>query len=188
MPERIVIIGNSATGKTTLAREITARLQCPHIERDALQWGAGWTAVSDDVFRARVAEAVEGDRWVADGNFSRVREVVWGRADTLLWLDYPLVLILWRLTRRSWARIRTQKVMWNGNRETWGHLLGRNGVFAWTLKAHSRHHLEYPALLELPQYQHLTVVRLRTPGATQKWINTLLQTSPNEDNANKKQG
>src|SRR3954447_13333282 len=125
MPQRIVIIGNSATGKTTLAREVATRLGCPHIERDAFQWEANWTPTTDTVFQARVMEAVKGERWVADGNFSRVRDIVWGRADTLIWLDYPLWLILWRLSKRSWQRVRQHELLWNGNRESWSHLLSR---------------------------------------------------------------
>ncbi|MBI1276734.1 MAG: adenylate kinase [Anaerolineaceae bacterium] len=168
------MIGNSATGKTTLARELASKLGCAHIERDALQWKAGWKTPTDAEFRERVAEAIKGERWVADGNFSRVRDVVWGRADTLIWLDYPLWFILWRLTRRSWQRIRQQEVLWNGNRETWRHLLARDGVFMWTLKAHFRHHQDYPKLFLEPQFQHLAVVRLRSARATGEWLNALV--------------
>jgi adenylate kinase family enzyme len=173
MALRIVIIGNSATGKTTLARELAARLGCPHIERDALQWEAGWKPTTDAGFQARVLEAVKGECWVADGNFSRVRDEVWGRADTLIWLDYPLWLILWRLSKRSWQRVRQQEVLWNGNRESWSHLLSRNGVFMWTLKAHFRHRREYPALLQEPRFKHLKVVRLQSIRATNEWIEQL---------------
>jgi len=179
MPQRIVIIGNSATGKTTLARELASTLGCPHIERDAIQWQAGWKASSNDKFRERVIEAVKGDRWVADGNFSRVRDVVWGRADTLVWLDYPLWFSLWRLTRRSWQRIQQKEMLWNGNHETWRHLLGRDGVFMWTLKAHFRHHREYPQLFLEPQFQHLEVVRLRSERAARKWLKAIIDTQQN---------
>ncbi len=175
MPQRIVIVGNSATGKTTLARELSARLGCPHIERDALQWEADWKSSSDESFRARVVEAVKGEQWVADGNFSRVRNEVWGQADTLIWLDYPLWYIMWRLTKRSWQRIRQQEVLWNGNRENWRHLLGGNGVFVWTLKAHFRHPREYPKLLQEPPFKHLQVVRLRSAQATRKWTEQFIK-------------
>jgi adenylate kinase family enzyme len=125
-----------------------------------------------------VVEAVKGERWVADGNFSRVREVVWGLADSLIWLDYPLWLILWRLTKRSWQRIRQQEVLWNGNRESWTHLLSRDGVYMWTLKAHFRHQREYPALLQEPQFNHLQVARLRSAGATREWVRNLQNVQP----------
>lgn len=170
MPQRIVIVGNSATGKSTLARALAAQLGCPHIERDAIQWQAGWQGSTDEAFRAQVSAAIQGDCWVADGNFSRARDMVWGRADTLIWLDYPLWVILWRLTRRSWARIRNREVLWNGNRETWWHLLAGNGVYAWTWKAHFRHRHEYPILLREARFQHLTVIRLRSARATQEWV------------------
>ncbi|MCA0458612.1 MAG: adenylate kinase [Chloroflexi bacterium] len=172
-PKRIVIIGNSATGKTTLARQLAVRLNCTHIERDALQWEAGWQKATDEAFRAKVTSAIQGERWVADGNFSRVRDAVWGRADTLIWLDYPLWFILWRLTRRSWQRVRQREILWNGNRETWSHLLARDGVFAWTIKAHFRHRREYPALLREPRFSHLRVIRIKSEQSLQNLIITV---------------
>ena len=61
-----------------------------------------------DVFRARVAAAIARPTWVADGNYSKVRDLVWARADTVVWLDYPLPVVVARLVRRTLTR------MWRG--------------------------------------------------------------------------
>ena len=58
------------------------------------------------VFRSRVASVVAGDAWVIDGGYSAVRDLIWPRADTVVWLDYPLTVILPRLVARIVARIR----------------------------------------------------------------------------------
>src|SRR5688572_1265100 len=76
-----------------------------------------WTAALPEVFRERVSEALSGDRWVVDGNYSRVRDIVWSRADTVVFLDYSFWLIMRRLLRRTWQRSLKQKELWNGNRE-----------------------------------------------------------------------
>src|SRR5438132_8383373 len=89
---RVVVVGTSGSGKTTLAREIARRLSLPHVELDAVHWGPGWTEPPVELFRQRTQEALQGDRWVADGNYGKVRDLVWGRAEMLVWLDYALPL------------------------------------------------------------------------------------------------
>src|SRR5215467_8830683 len=96
MPEgarlmRIVVVGTSGAGKTTLARRIADRLQLPHIELDAINWQSEWrdlTRHDPEEFVRRVSEAIRAEDWVVDGNYGPVRERVWRRATHLVWLDY----------------------------------------------------------------------------------------------------
>src|SRR5437016_1896693 len=80
---RIVVIGTSGSGKTTQARHLSERLGIPHVELDALHWVPGWTEAPTDALRERVTEALAGDAWLVDGNYSVVRDIVWPRADTV---------------------------------------------------------------------------------------------------------
>jgi adenylate kinase family enzyme len=89
--KRIAIIGTTGSGKTTLAADVSQTLGLVHIELDALNWQPGWTMVPNEVFRQNVSAAVNGPHWVTDGNYRSVRDLVWERADCLVWLDYALM-------------------------------------------------------------------------------------------------
>ncbi|WP_337188828.1 hypothetical protein [Phenylobacterium sp.] len=97
---RIVIIGNSGGGKSTLARRLGAALGLPVVHLDALFWKPGWIESGDDEFRARVAEALAGDAWICDGNFGGTWDLRMPRADTIVWLDLSPRLCLVRAIRR----------------------------------------------------------------------------------------
>jgi len=132
---RIVVVGTTGSGKTTLAGELARRLEVSHVELDALHWEPNWVEAPIGIFRERVIRAVSGGAWVADGNYSAVRDIVWSRADTIVWLDYSLPAILCRLTRRTFRRIFTREELWNGNRERiWVQFLSRDSIFLWALK------------------------------------------------------
>jgi adenylate kinase family enzyme len=168
--QRIAIVGTSGSGKTTLARTLAARLGMPHVELDALHWGPGWTPSSEEEMRPRVVAALDGETWVVDGNYSKVRNLIWPRADTLIWLDYALPLVLARLTRRTLWRIVRRERLWNENREELRHLIARDSIFVWALQSHPRHRRQYPELLARVEHAHLTIIRLRSPGETTRWL------------------
>jgi adenylate kinase family enzyme len=144
-PQRVVVVGTSGSGKTTLAREIALRLSLPHVELDAVHWGPNWAEPPVELFRQRTEEALRGGRWVADGNYGKVRDLVWGRAEMLVWLDYALPLVMGRLVLRTLRRGFTQEELWNGNRERLRDMLTRESLLLWALQSHRRHRREYPA-------------------------------------------
>jgi adenylate kinase family enzyme len=172
--KRIVVIGTTGSGKTTLARRLAERLGVPHVELDALHWEPNWTMAPLETFRERVAQALEGEAWVIDGNYSKVRDIVWSRADTIIWLDYPFLAIFARLIRRTLRRLITREELWNGNRERWQEqFFSRESLFLWMLRTYRRRRREYPELLQRPEYAHLSVVRLRSPKVAQKWLSSI---------------
>jgi adenylate kinase family enzyme len=115
------VVGCSGSGKTTLARSLARVLRVPNIELDAIFHQPGWKPLDDDIFKARVAEATEATAWVVDGNYSIVREMVWERADTVVWFDLPYAVVMARTVRRTVRRTVTRQELWNGNREPWSH-------------------------------------------------------------------
>lgn len=169
--QRIAVVGTSGSGKTTLARQLAGRLGVPHVELDALHWDANWTMAPLPVFRERVARALAGNAWVADGNYSKARDLVWPRAQLIVWLDYGLPVIFWRLFWRSLRRGMLREDLWNGNRERLrDQFCSRDSLFLWALQTDRRHRAEYVALLGRPEHAHLQLVQLRSPAATRMWL------------------
>lgn len=172
--QRISVVGTTGSGKTTLARQISQCCQIPHIELDALHWGPNWTAASDQVFRARVAEALKGDSWVVDGNYSQVRDLVWSQADTVVFLDCSFWLVMSRLLRRTWRRLLKQEELWSGNREDIRQsFFSQDSILLWMLKTYDQNRKKYPILFQQPEYAHLSVVHLQSPHKTDEWLSSL---------------
>ena len=171
---RIAIIGVTGSGKTTLARQISAILGIPHVELDSLHWGPNWQMAETDAFRVQVTQALACDEWVTDGNYSKARDIIWGRAETIVWLDFALPVILWQLLIRTLRRIITREVLWNTNCETWrGALLSKDSLFLFAVQTHPRHRKSYPELFEKPENAHLQVIHLKNRRETQHWLSQL---------------
>jgi adenylate kinase family enzyme len=173
--QRIVIVGASGSGKTTLARQLAQHLALPHVEMDALYWDTGWTVAPLHIFRERVTQALSVDGWVADGNYSSVRDLTWTRADTVVWLDYPLWFVLLRLLRRGIVRSLSREELWNGNREgIYRSLLARDSLVAFTLTTFLKKRRRYLSAQHDPAYAHLEIIRLRSLRAVRSWLDGLL--------------
>lgn len=171
---RIAIVGKSGSGKTTLGQQLAGKLACPHIELDALFWGPGWTPTPQPVFRERLALPLAAPNWATSGNYRFARDVIWSRADTIVWLDFPLGLCLWRLARRTIGRVIRGEELWNGNRENWRNaFFVKDALFPYTIKQHWRHRREFPADLARPEYAHLTAFRFLSPRVTEQWLHSI---------------
>ena len=170
---RISVIGTSGSGKTTVAAEIAERLNIRHVELDALHWKPGWREAPLDEFRRRVDETTSGESWVVDGNYGKVRDIVWGKAETVVWLDLPFSVVFWRVLWRTISRIFTGEELWSGNRENLGSLIGPDSMPLWVLKTYWRRKKEIPELLRRAEYSHLAVIRLRSSREIREWLGSL---------------
>ena len=175
--QRIVVIGTTGSGKSMLAERIAKRLNLNYIELDALYWEPGWAEAPLDAFRERVSKATQAPAWIVAGNYRVVRDLLWTKADVVIWLDYPLWIIFKQLTRRTFKRWWTQELLWGTNREPFLiHLKiwSNESLYYWLFKTYWRRKRETPAQLALPEHQHLKLVHLRHPREAEAWIESLL--------------
>ena len=169
--QRVVVVGSSGSGKTTVAAELARRLEVAHVEMDALHHGPNWTEASAEELREAVSRELDGrDRWIVDGNYSgKLGDYVLRQADTVVWLDLALHTCLVRLWHRTLHRIRDDVELWSGNRETWrGAFWGGESLFWWTIRHHRGRRRRWPErFARLPD---LTVFRLRTPAEVDAFL------------------
>ena len=170
---RIYVTGTSCSGKTTLARAISARLSLPHVELDALFWGPNWEPVPDATFRARVIDGLATHDWVLDGGYAKLHDLTWGQAEIVIWLDYPMPIVLGRWARRTIRRLRTREEFWpgTGNRESVGNALRRDGLLWWILRTHRARRRR--TLVRIEAHPQLRVLRMRSPDQTERWLRAL---------------
>ena len=174
--KKLVVVGTTSSGKSTLAEQIAQKIGADFIELDALNWGPDWTAAGDELLRTRAEEATRSPCWVVAGNYSITRPVTWPRAEAVIWLDYSLWVIFWRLTIRTFKRAMTQEELWNGNRERfWWHLKlwSDESLFYWLFKTYWRRKREYPQLFAMPEYSHLHIIHFKRVKNTQNWFESL---------------
>lgn len=154
-----MVIGSSGSGKTTLARCLAEILGVRHVELDALHFLPDWQERSDEDFSQRVADAVRGDRWVVDGNYSgRTRHLTWSRATRIIWLNYSFARTFGQLLRRTIRRFIHREELWAGNRERLSTtLFSRDSILWWMISTHARRKREFGALRE-PSHEHSAVL------------------------------
>ncbi|HEX4056549.1 MAG TPA: hypothetical protein VHX86_19985 [Tepidisphaeraceae bacterium] len=171
---RVVVVGASCSGKTTLARSISARLNLPHIEIDALVWGPNWSLPSDEQLLAQVISKIAPDFWVIDGVFPEHRDLVWGRADTIIWLNYPMSLVFPRALVRTLKRCITRERLGDHNVETWRRsFFSSRSQLLWVIHSWRKRRRDYPKIFRRPENRHLRIFQFTSPRQTEAWLATL---------------
>lgn len=171
-PQRVLIAGVTGSGKTTLARRIAALWGLSHHEIDALHHGPNWTPrpeFLDDV-RAFAAE----ERWVTEWQYTSkgTDRILAPRADLLLWIDYPFHVVRTRLIRRTISRHLLRTPLWNGNTERGLLNMFRRdpeeNILLWQSRTLHKWTERMPHTKAA--FPHLTIVRLRHPRETERWL------------------
>ena len=182
--ERIQICGGSGSGKTTLARLLSSRQGIPFIDLDELYWEPGWQEAPKAVFSARVRSAIDAPRWVLAGNYLDVTAALaWPRLTTLIVLDLPLPLMLWRSFRRTLARGLSGSPCCNGNTESLLRLFHRDGVLRYLVRTWRARRKRYRQFGTLAELRHVRVVHLTRAGEVAAFVAGLSETAPSTGNA-----
>ena len=162
--DRVSVVGCPGSGKTTFAAALAERMVTSHLELDSILHQPNWQRLPDDELRAAVSQVITDERWVIDGNYSKVvKPLVWEAADTVIWLDPPRYRAMWSVFRRTLRRAVTREELWNGNREKLRNMIRRDpeeNLLLWTWIRHGRYRREYSAATTDEQWEHLAFVRL----------------------------
>ncbi|MFH1501661.1 MAG: adenylate kinase [Candidatus Eisenbacteria bacterium] len=164
MMERVMVVGTSCSGKSTLARRLSDALGSPHVELDALHWGPNWSQCPPDEFREAVRTRVDGERWVVDGNYSEVRDIVLSRATDAVWLNYSFPVVFWRALSRTSRRVVSGEEIFGGNRETFRTAFLRcDSIPCWVIQTHRRYGRSYRELFSTGAAARTRLTELRRP-------------------------
>ncbi len=170
---KVSVIGVSGNGKTTFSRRLAALLGAPAVELDSLVHQAGWRQASDEEVRAAVRDVMaKHDRWVIDGSYvKKLGELVFDSADTVVWLDLPLPLVMTRLVKRALKDIVTQRDLFNGNRQTLSYaFFVKDSLVGYAFKEYFRRRRETPRYFAERPHLAPKLVRLRSPRAVERFL------------------
>jgi adenylate kinase family enzyme len=171
---RISVVGCSGSGKSTVGRRLARDLGLPYIELDSIYHQPDWVPLPREEYRRRVSEVADGDGWVIDGNYSSsVQDLVWARADTVVWLDLPRWTVMRQVVWRTLRRVTFRTKLWNGNQERWVNLLTwvpEDSVISWSWHRWAVYRARYGAAAADPPRPGLGFVRLRSHREIRRFL------------------
>jgi adenylate kinase family enzyme len=174
--KRIRVVGSSGSGKSSFAKELSRKLTLPYLELDSIYHQADWTPCDPIEFKKQVDTFTNSAGWIVDGNYSSVSDLISQKADTFIFLDYPVPLVLFRLIRRSLRRLITKEILWNDNRETWGNFFSwrrDKNVTLWMLSKHWSRRRLYLSREFASAFPQMKIVALNSPREAARFLSVV---------------
>lgn len=168
---RLAVIGTSGAGKSTLAKKVSKKLSIKYIEQDKYYWLPNWQTVPIGRFMESIRKEISEESWTICGNHSNFQEEIWKRATHLVWLNYPLSLLLTRGLRRTIRRVFLKETCCNGNHEGFRHaFLSKNSILWWILTTYKDRIEKYENAKYVGKFNHLEFLEFKNPKETENWL------------------
>lgn len=162
--KKIIVVGVTGSGKSTLSKKLSEKLNIPYIQLDSLFWKPKWEGSSDAEFFEKIEKAINQPGWVVDGNYNRTNHLTWKEADTVIWIDFPFWLTFYQNVSRSIMRALVRKELWKGtgNRESFLRMFSKDSVVLWLFKVYWKQGARYQERMDDPNFKHITFHRLKS--------------------------
>lgn len=172
--KRIIVVGVTSSGKSTLSQKLAKQLKYPHIQLDQLFWKKNWTESADQEFFRSIELATHKPHWIVDGNYARTNHITWPLADTVIWINLPLWVTLYQNITRSIKRAVYRKELWpnTGNKESLTRMFSKDSIVLWLFKTYSSNKKRYAKRLNDPLYSHINFIKLRSHKEIRQFLKT----------------
>ena len=160
---RTAVVGTTGAGKTVFASALAAALQTPLIQLDVLHADVGWVQRTDAQFVDQVVEEVDKPHWVFDGNHAAVRDHVWRRCTTIIYLDYPLSTVLWRLGKRLIDDSGPSESIWRT-------LFNPRSLLWWGIRSHGDRRRRYRRYFGAKDFGKAQVLTFRKSAQAENFL------------------
>ena len=98
--KKIAVVGSPGSGKSTFARALHDITHIELIHLDVLFWKPGWVETPRNVWIKTQEELIKIEEWIIDGNYQSTIDIRLNAADTIIFLDMPRFLCIWRVIKR----------------------------------------------------------------------------------------
>lgn len=162
--KRIIVVGVTSSGKSTLAKKLSDILGHSYIQLDELFWKPNWTQSSDEEFFAKIQNEVKKEFWILDGNYFRSNHLTWPLADTVIWIDLPFYQTLFQNIWRSVKRAIIRNEIWKatGNKESFSRMFSKDSIIRWLLKTYEPQKKRNEQIIKEGKYPNIKFYRLKS--------------------------
>lgn len=174
MAYRIMIIGSSCSGKTTLGRKLGAEIGLKHIDLDDLNWLPNWQESKHEDLRQKIKDEIHNvENWVITGGYSRTWDITMPRATHVIFPDLSYPVLLWRLLVRTFRRVVKKEKCCGDNVETLSNFLSKDSLLIWQVKSFKKKKENYETLKASPHNPNTKFLRFKRIGDVQTVIDAL---------------
>ncbi|MGG3523916.1 AAA family ATPase [Bacillus pseudomycoides] len=131
--KKIWIVGPPGSGKTTLGKELSSVKGINCYSLDEIRWKENWEKTPDFDFLESINAIVNNSEWIIDGYYPGL-DKYFNFADEIIYIKTPLLVLITRVCKRSYKRIRNKLEICNGNTENWKFFFSKNGILIYTIK------------------------------------------------------
>lgn len=173
---KINVVGTSGSGKSTFSRKLAQVLNVPHIEMDKIFWQPNWQESSNEKFFKDLENALNHEKWVLDGNYTRSIPIKWKNVETIIWLDYSFTRTIFQAVKRALQRSISQEEFWEGtgNTESFRRsFFSKDSIIWWSITTYSKVKEKYQNYLDDPNYSHIQFIRLKNHKESEAFLKLL---------------
>jgi hypothetical protein len=165
--ERVVVFGCAGSGKSTLSRELATCAGLPLTERDALG------VLGSREYREALGELARQPLWILDGAPYYEDDLIYGATDTVIFLDYPKLLVMWRVLRRTLVIELFRRPVGAHRPSGLGVWRDSEHPLRWAWASHQARRQEGLALIARPDLADAEVIHFTRPVQARRWMGQL---------------